>query len=112
MRKGKKPQIETKERNTTYRIQSERGAEQATSWCISGTDKLVSAEDRRQHYGNGWLVASLADCKQDLDKAYSLWLGPWSLASSWCCVELQYSHGRPLSIYLVPLPTCPNSNRE
>jgi len=39
----------------------------------SPAEKLVSAEDRRQRYGNGCLAASLADCKQDLGKAYSLW---------------------------------------
>lgn len=65
--------METKERNTRQRMQSERGTEQAASWCISGREKLVSAEDCRQHYGNGCLAASLADCKQDLGKAYSLW---------------------------------------
>lgn len=66
--------METKERNTGHRMQSERvRAEQAASWRISGIEKLVSAKDRRQHYGNGWLAASWADCKQDLGKAYSLW---------------------------------------
>lgn len=65
--------METKERNTRQRMQSEMGTEQAASWFISGKEKLVSAEYRRQRYGNGWLAASLADCKQDLGKAYSLW---------------------------------------
>lgn len=65
--------METKGRNTRPRMQSEGGAEQAASCSISGREKLVSAQDRRQHYGNGWLAASLADCKQDLGKAYSLW---------------------------------------
>lgn len=66
-------QMETKERNTRHRMQSGSSAEQTASWCISGREELVSAEGCRQHYGNGCPAASLADCKQDLGKAYSLW---------------------------------------
>lgn len=65
--------METKERNMRHSLQSERGAKQAASWCISGREELVSAKGRRQRYGNGCLADSLADCKQDLGKAYSLW---------------------------------------
>lgn len=105
-------QMETKERKTRHRMQSERGTEQAASWCISGKEKLVSAEDRRHRYGNGWLAASLADCKQDLGKAYSLWSGPQSLASLQYCVELLYSHGPSFYLSGSFAPTCPNSTRE
>lgn len=63
--------METK--RETHKMQSERGIEQAASWCISGREEFVSAEGCRQRYGNGCLAASLADCKQDLGKAYSLW---------------------------------------
>lgn len=65
--------METKERNTRHRMQSGSIAEQTASWCISGREELVSAEGCRQHYGNGCPAASLADYKQDLGKAYSLW---------------------------------------
>lgn len=49
------------------------GTKQGALWCISGAEKFVSVEDRGRHYGNGLLAASLADGKQDLGKAYSLW---------------------------------------
>lgn len=58
-----------------------KNTEQWSSQCISGAVEFASAEGHRQHYGNGCLAASLADCKQDLGKAYSLWWGPWCLAS-------------------------------
>lgn len=64
---------EKKEENAKW----ERGA----SRRISGAVEFVFTEGHRQHYGNGCLAASLADCKQDLGKAYSLWWGPRNLAS-------------------------------
>lgn len=59
-------------RDIKYEMQSE-STEQGALWCNSGIEKLVFTENCRQCYGNGLLVAFLADCKQDLGKAYSLW---------------------------------------
>ena len=75
---GRKIDGNKREKHKTQNAKWER---YRASWHISGREELVSAEDRRQHYGNGCLAASLADCKQDLGKAYSLWWGPQSLAS-------------------------------
>lgn len=85
--KYKKSRLKQKRQNAKWKYR-------AGSIMVHLRHREISfAEDRRQRYGNGLLIAFLADCKQDLGKAYSLWWSPQRLAPLRCWAELQYSHG-------------------